>query len=389
MKQFKIGRTYQCAGSNGDTYEMEVVGRTETAIVFVSNMSDDLQTEEIIIQKNADDEVETVVAWEHHSKFGYYFADKPVERIFKIFEGNLERLEKKLARIAKKCQKYGCDFKYEKVGEIYQDVRDKFGMLHTARFVLIKTEGTAKVNDWKFVATVDHTEKGNIIRGYAGIEVPERYYEGRPVCEHCNSNRYRKNTYIVQNTVTGEFKQVGKSCLCDFTNGLSAELIAQYISAFQELIVGAAPDLDGAIPSYINKEEYLLYAAETIRLFGYIRRSDDEPGTAQCAMRYYDAAHGRAETYKQLQLLQNEMETLGFNPDSQKQLVADALAWIEQQPESNNYFHNLKVACSLEYVEYRHYGLLASLLPNYNKTLQEPKQIGESVHVGQLKERWC
>lgn len=31
---------------------------------------------------------------------------------YKIFEGNLERLEKKLTRIANKCKKYGCDFRY-------------------------------------------------------------------------------------------------------------------------------------------------------------------------------------------------------------------------------------------------------------------------------------
>lgn len=66
---------------------------------------------------------------------------------YKIFEGNLERLEKKLTRIANKCKKYGCDFRYEQVGEVFEDVKDDKGETHAARFVLIEAEGTTKVND--------------------------------------------------------------------------------------------------------------------------------------------------------------------------------------------------------------------------------------------------
>ena len=49
---------------------------------------------------------------------------------YKIFEGNLERLEKKLIRIANKCKKYGCDFHYEQVGEIFEDVKDDEDKIH-------------------------------------------------------------------------------------------------------------------------------------------------------------------------------------------------------------------------------------------------------------------
>lgn len=316
---------------------------------------------------------------------------------YKIFEGNLERLEKKLTRIANKCKKYGCDFRYEQVGEVFEDVKDDKGETHTARFVLIEAEGTAKVNDWQFVATVEHTEKGNIIEGYAGIEVPERYYTGKPICEHCNSNRYRKNTYIIRNIETGEFKQVGKSCLKDFTHGLSAEMVAQYISGFQELIEGEEPSEGCWFPRYINRDKFLAYAAETIHCFGYVKRNYDVPGTAERAIDFYDAAHGKLRPIQYQNDVLEVMKKANFNADNQVEYVKDALSWLEQQPESNNYFHNLKVACSLEYIGVGHYGLLTSLFPAYNRELEyqaekarkermQQKEL-DSVHVGKINER--
>lgn len=317
---------------------------------------------------------------------------------YKIFEGNIERLEKKLTRISNKCKKYGCDFHYQQVGEVFEEVKDENGKTHLARFILVKAEGIAKVNDWQFIATVEHTDKGNIIQGYSGVEVPERYYTSDPVCEHCNSKRYRKNTYIVQNTITGEFKQVGKSCLLDFTNGLSAEGITSYISYFDELIKGEAPDPGCSFQRYINRDEFLAYAAETIRCFGYKKHDFYEPGTAEEAITFYDAAHGKLYPLEYRRDVLDKMQKVSFNPDNQNQYVKEALAWVEQQSEDNNYFHNLKVACSLEYIGYKHYGLLASLFPAYNRELEyqaekakrerlRKQEENNSTHVGKINQR--
>ena len=54
----------------------------------------------------------------------------------------------------------------------------------------------------------------------------------------------------------------------------------------------------------------------------------------------------------------------------QVQTVADALSWVSQQEESNNYIHNLKTACGLEYVTGRNLGILISLFPTYNRELE-------------------
>lgn len=296
---------------------------------------------------------------------------------YAIFEGNMERLEKKLLRIYNKCKAYGCEFHYKITGETFKELKDGKGRPYTARFIIVEAEGVAIVNNWEFVASVEHTENGNIFSGILGVEVPSRYYTSKPVCEHCNTNRYRKYTYIVRNKETGEFKQVGKSCLKDFTHGMSAEAITQYISLFDTLIEGEAPDPEGHIEHYLAKEEYLKYAAETIRHFGYIKTTDENMrSTAQTAMDFYEAERGRAVSKEYMEHLRKEMDKVNFDINSPEtvQEVKDALEWISNQPEHNNYMHNLKTACSLEYITCKNFGLLASLFPTYNKDLEIVKK---------------
>lgn len=164
---------------------------------------------------------------------------------YAIYEGNIDRLRKKAKHIQNKCRKYGCNFRFEEVGEEFRKVKDENDKVSVRRFVLVEAEGTSIVNGWKFVATLNHTEEGNIIRAACDIEIPERFYTCSPCCEHCNSNRPRKETYIVLNEKTGEFKQVGKSCLKDFTNGMSIEGVSAYMSFFNDLIQGEAPNSNG------------------------------------------------------------------------------------------------------------------------------------------------
>ena len=293
---------------------------------------------------------------------------------YAIFEGNMERLTKKMTRIQNKCKKYGCSFTFNEVGEEFRELTDEDGRNYTARFVLVEAEGIARVNGWQFVASVEHTEKGNILNKATEVEVPERYYTGAPYCEHCG-NRNLKYTFIIHNEETGEFKQVGRNCLCDFTHGMSAEGIAQYMSAFDELIVGEAPMPGCSIERYYGTEEYLRYAWETIRHFGYVKTAnrEDRP-TRDRALAYYEVEHGgyRGMMAEAGRKYSREMKAVGFDAKSPEavDMTAKALEWLDAQPEDNNYMHNLKVACALEYVTWKNLGILASLFPTFNRELE-------------------
>lgn len=282
-----------------------------------------------------------------------------------IHESNVERLEKKLTTIGNKCKKYNCEFKYEVVGEQFVTTEERVN-----RYIEVEVEGTAKVNDWVFVATINFHEAGNVVRkcGNIEVEVPERFYTTEPICEHCSTKRKRKDAYVIMNTITREFKQVGRSCLKEFTQGLSAELIAQYIAMFDELIKGEAPS-DGWRREYIEVKDYLLYVVECVKHFGYFNSMCDRP-TKQRAYEYREALAGRLHS-KLINAYKEEMEEVNFKHDTaeNKEVVEEALAWIAVQDDENNYIHNVKVLASNQYVEGKDLGFIASLIATYYKAV--------------------
>ena len=315
---------------------------------------------------------------------------------FRIPDGNMEKLKEKLAKIERKCKKYGCEFNFTEKSVEYEKVHDADGVTKTLKFIVVDVSGKSVINGWEFIATIDHTEKGNIIRAYAdGVEIPERYYNSDCFCEHCKSVRRRNNTYIVRRVGTSEFKQVGKTCLKDYTNGLSAESVADYMSFFSA--VSEAEDYSGIdfrrFANYISRDEFLKYVAETIRCFGYEKGKTGYKADEIC--KYFNGEL-RFFNRKDERKFEEEIEKVGFNADRKenKKMISDALKWIEKQDESNNYMHNLKTACALDYVKSEHYNLLASLFPAFNRDLEyQKKKEAEknaeksSEFVGNVKDR--
>ena len=333
--------------------------------------------------------------------------------IYSIPEVNMESLEKKLKRIEKKCAKYGCDFKYERLGERFEEIDlpkyDEFGekvgtYKAVVKLVDVEVEGKAVVNGWRFAASLEYTDKGNIICGSGGVEVPDRYYDCEPWCEHCKTKRDRKYSFIVFNEESGEFKQVGKACLKDYTGGLSAEGVAIYESYFKEIEM-ASEDYGGyrcGGHEYFEVDELMVYAAEMIRIYGYVRSQDAGISTICRATDAYRVDHGMWISRFEREAVQEEYDdavSKGFNPKRQESvdLARAVKEWIVNNERDDNYYHNLKVACSMEYCD-GHSGLLVSAFPAYNRDLEfqaekrerERKMREEgalSKHVGEVGKR--
>lgn len=308
---------------------------------------------------------------------------------FAIWEGFLPDLEKKVATIRRKCARYGTEFHFAEIGEEFRDVTDPNTInpltgkpvVRRCRFVLVEAEGVAIVNGWEFVASVEHTAKGNIYaKALTDIEIPARYRNSACFCEHCNSDRARKSTFIIRNIETGDFKQIGRNCLNDYTHGMNAAFAA-YVASLKE-IFREAEDRDvfdgfgGWGRRYYPTEEILRYAAETIRKFGYVKSTGDS--TAQSTRSrlcdIYAYIHGDTKYWEKdyIREVADMIEKSGFNPDSEeaKQMATASRAWIAEQPESNDYMHNLKVAAALDYVDGGKFGLLVSLFPAWNRELE-------------------
>jgi len=154
---------------------------------------------------------------------------------YEILKHHLPRLQSEIATLNKRAAKIGCSpilietvgertetlirpsQAYEQSGQIF-----KTGELEEVLiFVKIRVVGeTPKFQGWTFAATIQHlpaTQQStafDIIRAVPGMEIPTQYRDAKrsQVCDHCQTNRYRKDTFIVRHD-DGTWKQVGRQCL--------------------------------------------------------------------------------------------------------------------------------------------------------------------------------
>ena len=307
---------------------------------------------------------------------------------YEIYEGNMDRLSKKLTTISNKCAKYGCEFHFEELGETFRNVKDEdSGEIRTARFITVDVSGKAQISNWEFIATIEHSKPINIIRSFRPeVEIPEHFYTVDTYCEHCKTRRYRKDTYIVRNTETGEFKQVGKSCLRDFTGGLSAEQVASYISWFDEVIKGEY--VEPGFKSYDSTEEVLQFAVESVRLYGFTKTEA-----------YAGADSTRDVVCEQLHQYGRYSDRItrdGFDPDHKgnAEKTKAIMAWVESLPEQFGYISNLKATMARPYCERRDIGIICSAVASYNREMEyqarkavQRKQASSSQWVGNEGDR--
>lgn len=319
---------------------------------------------------------------------------------YSIYEGHMGDLMQKVTKIQNKCKKFGCDFHFAQIGEEIKEVKDLDGNLVKCKFIIVEAEGTAVINGWEFISSVEHTPAGNIFsKAMSDVEIPEAYRTMNPICEHCNSNRTRKSTFIIRNTETGEFKMVGKSCLMDFTNGLSAST-AVWFSSLKQVFEEAVdlPISCGYSERYYSTRRILQYTAETIRHFGYNKSENTGDSTKDRMFRFYLVDMGQTRwMHKDLITeTQNLMQKVGFNAESKEatEMVNNALNWILNQEAKNDYLHNLKTVCSLADSHSGRFGLLVSLFPTFNRELEVQAQRAEkqkaeskSEHQGQVGSR--
>lgn len=314
---------------------------------------------------------------------------------YRIPVENIEELRKKAATIQKKAIKHGCTVTYKEVGEELLKVCNGFGWTgEYQKYIVVEAEGEAKADGWVFVGTIEHTAQGNILRSISDeLKIPERYRNAEPYCEHCHTKRARKDTYVVFNEGTGEFKQVGKSCLKEFTKGLSVEMTAFILQWLKEVETACIYG-GGSHKSYFKVTEVSKYFVETMRKFGWASSAAEEDSTKRVAMDFYGVDHGTITTKEIVKAVNAKRDMVNFDPSNvTDEYIIAALDWAKAWDghEYNDYRDNLKVIASMEYCEWKHLGYLASLFMAYDremereiKKMERQKSRAQSAHVGQV-----
>lgn len=216
---------------------------------------------------------------------------------------------------------------------------------------------------WKFLARVDQVGESFTLATAPGVEHVDRSLVNAGHCDHCDTNRFRKNTYVLQNAETGEIKTVGSTCIKDFL-GHSANVVLLWSDDIER-------DVDSFIGGFGGYRDYsvetvLTYAFAATRAFGFVRSGAFE---GRPTAEWVRLGLG---LYKPTKKDEADLQALQAFAAEAAEKAAEIRTWIlsEEFSGQSTYVENLKVVAAAKAVESTQIGLLASAPQAYTRHLE-------------------
>ena len=317
-------------------------------------------------------------------------------RSFVIPAANKTSVEKQIEKLNKRAKRIGTDLITLTWGKAFMDRQQllipdpndpslppKY-IDNTYLALPVEVEGPLDVSHdgWQFLATIQHLKTGeNIIRSIMDADIPKRYRTAGSDCEHCNTKRYRKDTYLVLHD-TGVVVQVGSSCIKTFLGDETPENILHRANFIAELMSflegskkigpggppGSAPDYD----ELFHIEMFLENTSAAIRQYGWLSKGKAyEDGGIPTAQRVENRIYYGSITHP-------------VN-DGDKELARKAAEWAEnlsdRECDDSDYLFNIRAIARSGMVGVRTFGFAASIIPAYQRS-QNSKTSSVSKHIG-------
>lgn len=204
-----------------------------------------------------------------------------------VYSHLAEDAKKRLDKIAKKAAKYSVPFSYTMSEEHAQKVNvyefdnanHEFYIANSYMVAAvdfeIECDQLIKSSGWTTKAMIEHGEEGNIVTTFGNFEAPAAWYSIPARCDHCKTNRARSVTFMVEHE-SGAMKQVGRSCLKDYTGILpeTALMFAEIRDLDCSNDRAYDPDYEGASANKMfDVVDVIAVACDEIKKNGY-RKSD-------------------------------------------------------------------------------------------------------------------
>ena len=248
-----------------------------------------------------------------------------------------------------------------------------------SRITLTVFGSTPRLNGWAFIGALSHIEGETIIRRIGVSEVPQKYWNRGPLCDHCNQKRQRNDTFVLQHE-DGRHTQVGSTCLTDFigTDKVLKVASAASLIASACAIAESAEELSGFSDgrgSAALLPKYLPYVALETREHGWVSRG-----------RAYDTGCKATADIALDRMLSRKEEP----SEEDRARATAAIEWSEglsdEKVQESDYLHNLRSVARMNLVDRKCLGVAASMLVAHAKTL---KSGGDSTsqHFGEIDKR--
>jgi hypothetical protein len=317
-------------------------------------------------------------------------------RSFVIIAENKFNVESQLGKINKRARKLGLEEVSFIWGKAFVETREVFTR-EVDRFVKIEVlvipidiTGPFDIcfDGWKFVATLQHLPTGeNIIRCISNEEIPKQYRSVGSDCNHCNVNRYRKDTYLVRNESTETFVQVGSSCIKDFLGGNCPDDIINKANLIAELFSYMEGSNSDYTSGFNNKEslyeigKFLAMTSASIRDYGWVSKSKAKAR---------DTGTLSTSTLVQQSLEEPSKSNSSKITDLDKEIAKNSIEWVENLSDlecESDYLYNIRAIVRSGMVWNKCFGFAASIIPAYHRMISEKNPVNKSNHVGTIKQR--
>jgi len=316
--------------------------------------------------------------------------ESDIENIFEIPMVNLEGFLKSIKKLQNRADKLEFAKIKVTIGQtIIKHKTTEGGFREKVQYVEVFVDGTAPIIDgWMFVAALEFSsEFGMLIKKIPNVDktIPEKYLIDNGdayLCEHCEHKRKRNKAYIVINIETDEWKQVGSSCVKDFTGHVTPTRLASYWKMLQQV-----EEFSEEYEKMSHEEigiyglvEYISHVSALIKRIGYTsKKKANEEGlepTTQTIKKWYRYKELRQDPlFSRREELFEKLSVDQSDIDLAEKVIEYMTKLDDDICFKNEYMMNLRNIAKAGTVPRYHTGFAASMISTYERNTKRDIEI--------------
>ena len=308
---------------------------------------------------------------------------------FNIPSFNFDSFVAKFADLVKIAEKLDCEIPtFEKTGEEVIVRQGAHGKYATTYFTIEVTGDAPKFEGWTFIASIDHVE--GVVLG-TGAKYPKKFHEARNTCDHCNTNRMRNRTFVVENDT--DYRQVGGSCLKHYLGHRTPNAVASWFTA-TDALVACCSDSDyhggASAPQTFDLVDVLIKSNHFIKTVGWVSKANadmDNQSTSSYVGSLFMNVPMEAEWR------QRQFKMIDDKFDAHTEAATKALEWAKSL-DGSDYNINLAKIAKNGFCTALTFGIAVSMMSAYLRHIERLETVKReaetrlpSEYVGALKER--
>lgn len=286
---------------------------------------------------------------------------------------NIAEAQARIAKVNARLAKAGIEDRFEAVNVVTGTFEAKegdypFQTTVTVEFMEFElNRPTIGYGGWTFAASVSFEEGGTLVNAVPGQDLTGWVRPQAHLCEHCGFVRNRVKSFVLRNDETGEFMQIGSSCLTLFL-GVKPALWA----VGWELPEQSEASYSDSTPRSYNRNIWLAISlAVSENGAGFVSkgkaREGEQQSTSGLVMDVYSPSpFAMRDMEHRAWVAEMQAKAEGILAE-QPELIAEVIAAGHRVGLDSDYGMNLAVVLESETVSGRGLGILTSVVGVYNR----------------------